>query len=489
MVKTGTTGRRFSISRAALKTALVYAVFGLLWIRFSDLFLASIIHDAETMTTVQTYKGWLFIVVTATLLFVLVRRNMQSLRMFESSLSSAKSFIESTIDAMPSVLIGVDESLSVTHWNATAIAMTGLDASEVMGRFLPDVFPLLKQQVHMISECIRSNRVSSFDVEHDVVDGILETGNPGGEGPPGHTTRNYSVQIFPLQGDYEGAVVRVDDITERVRVQEMLVQTEKMMSVGGLAAGMAHEINNPLGGILQGVQNIKRRLSSDLPTNQALAAEVRCDLDAMGLYLEQRGVNHMLDGVFESGKRAAEIVSNMLDFARTTDMSHSGVDINALLDKALSLMDKDYDLEKRYDFNKMRIVKEYAEDMPMVTCSRIGIEQVVVNLLRNAAQALAGYNGGEGWNPEITLRTYAQDASAFIEIVDNGPGMTEEQRRRAFEPFYTTKPVGEGTGLGLSVSYYIITNSHKGVFELHTRLGHGTLFRIVLPCNGCNVTE
>ncbi len=651
-MRKGTPRRRFSITRTALKSTIVYAVFGVLWIRFSDMFLASFINDPATMTRVQTYKGWFFIAVTAMLLMMLVRRNLLAQRAFEQSLRvsrmqlqglfqaadtaafllsrrvggrivieevspgavrlfgleagavteggaeagslpaelfapagsvtgspggvremvhtapdgsvrhllvsvvmlappaeddaavfpdgaqtggdaeelhvpradadregamfltvaldvserrrveqallQANGFIRNITDAMPSVLIGVDAGQRVTHWNAAARMETGIAEADALGKSVAEVFPLLKGHTGEIADSLRERRTITLSMRHAAPGARRAAGKGGGAA---YAVRCHEVQVFPL-GDVAadvngtgdsggtgadtrsgapGAVIRVDDVSERTRMQELLVQTEKMMSVGGLAAGMAHEINNPLGGVLQGVQNIRRRLSPDLEVNQEVAEEAGCDLVATGRYLDKRGVWHMLDGVFESGRRAAEIVASMLEFSRTSDLSHSGVDLHLLLDKALDLAGKDYDLERRYDFRNIRIEREYDPDMPLVSCSRIGIEQVLLNLLRNAAQAMAGYDGGPDWKPCITLRTYMKSGYAYMEVQDNGPGMTEDQRRRAFEPFFTTKPVGEGTGLGLSVSYYIITSSHSGQFELRTEPGKGALFRIKLP--------
>ncbi len=120
-----------------------------------------------------------------------------------------------------------------------------------------------------------------------------------------------------------GAVIRMDDITERIRIEQMMVQTEKMLSVGGLAAGMAHEINNPLSIIMQSAQNILRRVSKELPANRTEAEELGLDLDILHRYLEARGINGFIEGILEAGNRASRIVADMLAFSRrsTSEMS------------------------------------------------------------------------------------------------------------------------------------------------------------------------
>nr|WP_272881565.1 transporter substrate-binding domain-containing protein [Fundidesulfovibrio soli] len=272
------------------------------------------------------------------------------------------------------------------------------------------------------------------------------------------------------------------DIDERARMYAIMAETEKMMSVGGLAAGMAHEINNPLAGILQSVQNLRRRLDAGIPANASAAAEVGCGLDAIRDYCARRQVFELLDAVREAGQKAASIVANMLEFSRKPGTGHVPVEISVLLDKALELCANDYDMKKKYDFRKVEIVREYGTDLPHVHCSPTQIEQVAMNILRNAAQALSKGSDAMGSRPpRIVLRTCVEAGMARIDIADNGPGMDEALLGKVFEPFFTTKEVGEGTGLGLSVSYFIVTSSHGGSIQANSAPGEGTTFTIRLP--------
>ena len=140
-------------------------------------------------------------------------------------------------------------------------------------------------------------------------------------------------------------------------------------------------------------------------------------------------------------------------------------------------------MKKQYDFKRIEIIKTYANGLPAVPCEGAKIQQVLLNLFRNAAQAMteAGLE-----SPRISIRTRleSQRSMAVMEIEDNGPGMDEPTRKRVFEPFFTTKPVGVGTGLGLSVSYFIITENHRGEMRVESRPGAGTKFIIHLPIEG-----
>ncbi len=271
------------------------------------------------------------------------------------------------------------------------------------------------------------------------------------------------------------------DITEKKKTQELLIQNEKMMSVGGLAAGMAHELNNPLGGIMQGTQNILRRFSPNLKSNLKPAEESGIDLEKLQQYMEKRGIHSYLNGILDSGKRASQIILSMLQFSRKSESEITSVNLVNLMENILELAGKDYNLKKKHDFRTIDIKKDFDSDLPLVPCTATEIEQVILNLLNNAAWAMSSEKGVD--QPQINLRINTEKETVRIEIEDNGPGMDEETRKRVFEPFFTTKPVREGTGLGLSVSYMIITNNHNGTMEVESKLGGGTKFIIRLPLN------
>ena len=286
--------------------------------------------------------------------------------------------------------------------------------------------------------------------------------------------------ISPFRND-DGVITHLmaeaRDVTELKLMRETMVQTEKMMSLGGLAAGMAHEINNPLSIILQGIDNIQRRTLDRLPDNLDAAREYGLSFDRLEKYLEKRNVYRSIEAVKNAANRAAKIVENMLEFSRQDETSNVLRDINHIIEKAISLAQTEYDLKKKYDFRSINIVKEF-QPLPAVAVTETEIEQVVLNLLRNSAQSMREA-GRE--NPTIQVRTRAKTGCAVIEVEDNGAGIKPEIRQRIFEPFFTTKAVGEGTGLGLSVSYYIIVNRHNGDIRVESEHGKWTRFTIELP--------
>jgi len=283
------------------------------------------------------------------------------------------------------------------------------------------------------------------------------------------------------------AVVR--DIEQRKKTQEMMVQSEKMLSVGGLAAGMAHEINNPLAGMMQTADVMGNRLTDfKIPANIRAAEEIGITMDDINTFMEKRGILRMLMTINESGRRIAAIVNNMLSFARKSGAQVSSHNLGELFDNTLELAATDFDLKRHYDFKMIKVIREYDHNIPVIPCESAKIQQVVLNILRNGAQAM---QEAKIKIPMFTVKIYVDEIQKMVclEIGDNGPGMDEEILKRVFEPFFTTKPVGIGTGLGLSVSYFIITENHGGEMSVESTPGSGAKFTIRLPLEGKKVNK
>ena len=387
----------------------------------------------------------------------------------EKKLTGFQNYLNNIIDSMPSALIALDDQLYVTQWNQEASALSGTKLDEAMNQPIYLVFEPLKPFLPQLKDTIETHRVAK-------IERVTWTQND--------EVRHYALTFYPLTGSSgRGVVIRIDDITQRLSLEDMMVQSEKMLSVGGLAAGMAHEINNPLGAILHNVQNIRRRLSSDLPKNLEVAEQTGITLDAISHYLQAREVPQLLDGIQQAGARAAKIVTHMLSFSRRSNRQMSPCDLSALIDQAVDIASNDFDLALGFDFRGHDIVRQFDPELGPVPGIPNELEQVLLNLLKNAAQAIhqRPVNTEPG---RIILRTKLNPPWAEIQVEDNGVGMPEQVRKRIFEPFFTTKEVGQGTGLGLSVSYFIVTNNHKGQMEVHSTLGQGTCFTLRLPLAG-----
>jgi len=389
----------------------------------------------------------------------------------EQELAKLRTLLSSIIDSMPSVLIGVDPKGVVTHWNHEAEKIYQKAAADAVGQWLPSLIVQLPNVEQLVDRAIRDEASVKLVNQVWQIESLL---------------KHMDVTIYPLLAEgIRGAVIRLDDVTEKKRLEEMMVQSEKMLSVGGLAAGMAHEINNPLAGILQNVQVIKVRVSESLEKNRHIAAECGTSIESIRYYMKQRGLIAMLDMISESGERASKIVNNMLGFSRKSEFSYEKQDVALLLDETVEMASNDYSLKHDYDFKKIDIVRRYETGMPPVWCEGNQLKQVFLNLLKNGAHAMIGAQkeNAEAEPPRhhFILRIYRRGESAVIEVEDNGPGMDKHVRRRLFEPFFTTKKVGSGTGLGLSVSFFIVTQNHQGSMEIKSTEGQGSCFIIRLP--------
>lgn len=242
-----------------------------------------------------------------------------------------------------------------------------------------------------------------------------------------------------------GAVLTLRDITEERLIQERLLQSEKMASVGQLVSGVAHELNNPLAGISGFAQ-----LLLTMPLDEEARRHVQT--------------------IQDEADRATRIVQNLLSFARRRRPEKTLVDVNATLDRILEL--RSYELH----VHDITVVREYDPNLPPTLADPHQLQQVFLNVIRNAEQAIMGH----AERGTITVKTGHQRGHVVVSISDDGPGIPEEHLRRVFDPFFTTKDVGQGTGLGLSICYGIV-DEHNGRITAGNRPGGGAVFTIELP--------
>ncbi len=238
---------------------------------------------------------------------------------------------------------------------------------------------------------------------------------------------------------------KVNERTKELQqVQDQLIRAGKMAALGELAAGVAHEINNPLTGVLTFSSLMLKKVDENHPWKKDL------------------------ENIVQQTTRCRNIVRGLLDFARQRKPDKKEWDVHSLIERTLAL------LENQAPFQNIQIIKEFKQNMPMILVDPDQIQQVFMNILINAADAMSK-NGGT-----ITIKTDLKDGIAEISFIDTGCGMTKEQLSKLFTPFFTTKEPGKGTGLGLAISYSIIQN-HNGDIEVESEPGKGSTFRIKLP--------
>ena len=248
---------------------------------------------------------------------------------------------------------------------------------------------------------------------------------------------------------------RVEERTQRLREAERkLIQSDRLASLGQLAASVAHEINNPLAGVIN-FGKLMQRLTVDNEVPPARMGDFRT----------------YLGHVVTETERCARIVRDLLVFARRSDPSQAPHDLNEIVRRTLSV------INHRLELGAVTPVLELAEGLPPLSCDASQMQQIIINLVLNGAEAMA--------QGSVTIRTRHDQAAGTIvmEVADTGAGIAPEHLARIYDPFFSTKKEGQGTGLGLAVVYGII-NAHNGQIDVDTAVGQGTTFIVTLPVGG-----
>jgi two-component system NtrC family sensor kinase len=274
-----------------------------------------------------------------------------------------------------------------------------------------------------------------------------------------------------------------DALNNLKSTQSQLVQSEKMASLGVLTAGIAHEINNPINFVTanvvplrENIQDLSQLLAEYKGINkESLEAELaRIGKLESELELEYmlKETDELINGIEEGAKRTHTIVDGLKTFSRGDAGTNSLADLNVGIISTLSVL--------KSRLNGVKVTKELSKDLPRLNCQIGKINQVFLNLINNALDALELENGPNSNESHVIIRSFSEEDKVFIQIVDDGNGISEEDQKKIFEPFFTTKPIGKGTGLGLSISYGII-EEHHGEMKLESEVGKGTTFTVVLP--------
>jgi PAS domain S-box-containing protein len=356
-----------------------------------------------------------------------------SLQEKADALQRLTDYNENIFESMDSGILVLDLDSRVVRWNRAMESLYGRKRGEVLGRRLEEVFP------PAFLEALRSSLVLG---EGEEIANIYKLHLPSADG----RSLMVNVSVAPFQvgsGERCGTVLILDDMTARVRLEEQLQHSEKMASIGLLAAGVAHEVNTPLAGISSYAQMLRGRLEAD---------DARSEL---------------LEKIEKQTFRASKIINNLLNFARSSPAEFETLDVNKIVLDVLSLLE--HQLERAH----IKVRQELAESLPAVRGNENRLQQVFFNLILNAKDAMPR----GGW---LTLATRAEDDTLIVEVRDTGHGIPKEHVRRIYDPFFTTKGLGRGTGLGLSVSYGIL-QEHGGAIFVESAPGQGTTFQVALP--------
>ena len=386
--------------------------------------------SSEDLEILQTVSGYVAVAVENSLLYQEQEKRAEELALL-------KEFNESIVESVNVGLLAVDEDGRITRCNSTFEAMMDLSREQTIGKLVEEIFD--ESFALNLENILGKSRWHLTEIRNAYK---LFTTNAQGK------ALIINVAVAPLRSitnNQTGAIIVLENVTSRIKLEETLQQSEKLSSIGLLAAGVAHEVNTPLTGVSSYTQML------------------------LGMIPETDPKHALLQKVQKQTDRASNIVGNLLNFSRTGNATEfNEIDVNKLLDDTLQL------LEPQMRKSQVEIIKNYAAVPPKVWGNAGKLQQVFTNLIINARDAIFG--GGQ-----ITLSTEIADSdSVIIEVSDTGSGIEPENLNKIYDPFFTTKDVGNGTGLGLAVSYGIV-QEHAGTIEAVSEVGNGTTFRLVFP--------
>jgi signal transduction histidine kinase len=262
-----------------------------------------------------------------------------------------------------------------------------------------------------------------------------------------------------------------------LRLQKITKDADKMEALSILSAGVAHEIRNPLGTLIQGGQNLSRRLDATLPSNKQVADELGVDINKIYEYAKNREIFKFIHEMKSAGERIADVVKSLLTLTNDTGEESYLNNINDLLESTLQIFYNEKSKPYKLDASKITIVKNFANNLPAVICCRSSLQTVFNNLLLNSAYGLNAVTH----EPKITITSKL--VNNYIEILfeDNGIGIKKENMKNLFAPFFTTKEVGQGMGIGLTVAYGVVVSRHSGELFIESEEGVGTKVTVHLP--------
>lgn len=273
-------------------------------------------------------------------------------------------------------------------------------------------------------------------------------------------------------------IARKKQESEKESILLALTESTKMAELGALSAGIAHEFKNPISGILMTIQNIQTRLmNTDLNKNIEVAQKYNLSLKDVKSYVEDRKIYEMIATIEKISDDMNQIIGNMLSYSRKTDTPCHLCDIHEIMDEVLILARFNQSFRS---IGEVDII--YGEDIPEIECYKNEIIQVFLNILNNGAEAILNNNRDkEKYSSALTINIDSNETNVIVQIKDNGPGILPDVQERLFEPFYTTKADGGGTGLGLYICKIIVEEKHSGKLTFVSEVREGTIFTIVLP--------
>lgn len=485
------------------KVTIFYLLFGCLWILLSDTVLNALVTDSIRLKEIQTYKGWFYVLITATILFLFLKKHLKKKRAIQKELRESESKYREVFDNINDCLFLLEvlpnARFKFVEFNPAAVRSVGLSNEFISGKFIEEVFPDDVAQIlnSNYKKCLDSGKIISYTEQlflpigcrlfrttlvplfsregeiyrilgfgHDITEANkrdLEL-----ENYRNHLEKLVQKKTNDLENVNQELRSINDELYDKNKIinsqneelistvqhlkstQAQLLQAEKMASIGVLTAGVAHEINNPLNYIMGAYVGLQRHFENNS-------------------FSENRDQIAILIKALKTGvDRSSAIVSSLNQFSRSSKSHGEVCNIHAIIENCITIL--------HYQFtHNISLIKQFHNTEIEIKGNVGDLHQVFTNIISNAIQAILS----EG---SIQIKTALSEERIIIEITDTGEGILPENITKVTDPFFTTKDPGKGTGLGLSITYNIL-QEHKGSIEFQSEAGKGTKVIVSLPNN------
>lgn len=363
-------------------------------------------------------------------------------------LVSSEAYIRDILESMPLMLIGLNRDFMITQWNRLAVNITGIDDRQALGRNLWEAYPTITLSPEQIKNVFETKKPKTIK----------------------HSQRGqyyFDITVYPLQSEGEtDLVILVDDVTQRILAENMLIQRDKMSSMGELASTMAHDINVPL----KAIQKNLAVVVSDLDTIDLVNSE------------DKSGWHTLLDDSVELGKQASNVISNLLAFANQSNDEKAPEGLPAVVDHAIELAADVISDESGLYFRDIKVEKQYQDNLPPIPIVASELQQVFLSLFRHACHSLgkAMTKTGPAFEPKVHIEISEYYEAIWVKVQHNGTGLTAEEQQSIFEPFFSSSDDSQlyDAAKRLSFSYFIVTEHHRGQMAVTSDPEVGTTFHI-----------
>ncbi len=374
----------------------------------------------------------------------------------------SESYITSILRSMPLMLIGLNKEGEITQWNSRAEEISGLSEKTVLGKNLWEAYPTMTVTPAQIKKAQDEDKTLTIKYSQ-------------------RGQYHFDITIYPLHDQRDtGVVILVDDVTQRVQSENMLIQRDKMSSMGEMAAIMAHDINIPLQAILKDVQTVRQELTEE--------------------HIDPIGMNELLEDALIRGRQAATVIQNLVAFSDSGAGEKQQANITQVMDHSVELAEDVLSVTKGLRFKDVAINKNYADDLPELNCHAPELQQAFLSLFRYACHALGKVEDPKH-APVINIEISEFYEAIWVRVQHNGLGISIEDQQYIFEPFFANEnSVAAVNGVAvhkhdehfsagdrLSFAHFIITEQHQGQIAVTSDIEIGTTFHIQLPLKSADV--